>query len=102
MARWLRSRTVFGILAALWVALLLGARFGGWAAVQPAATVVLIVLGVMTAIVILDRWGVTQDAVADRFVERSQMAEEVNKILEEEGKSAALEAGPLPKNRTPQ
>ena len=102
MARFLHSRTVLAILAALWIALLLGARFGGWAAVQPAATVVLLVLGVMTAIVILHRWGVTQDAVVDRFVERARMADEVDKILEEEGKSAALEAEPLPENRTPQ
>ena len=102
MARWLGSCTVLGILAALWIALLLGARFGGWAAVQPAATVVLLVLGVMTAIVILHRWGVTQDAVVDGFVERARMAEEVDKILEEEDKSAALEAGLLPENRTPQ
>lgn len=100
MARFLRSCTVLGILAAFWIALLLGARFGSWAAVQPAATVVLLALGVMTVIVILYRWGITQDAVVDRFVERARIAEEVDKILEEEGKSTALEVGPLPENRT--
>lgn len=101
MSRWLRSHTVLGAFAALWVGLLLGARFNGWAAVQPAATVVLLVFGVITAIVILYQWGVTQDAVADGFAERARIAEEVDKILEEEEKSAALEVRPPPEDHTP-
>lgn len=102
MARWLRSRTVLGILAGLWIALLLGARFGGWAASQTAVTVLLLILGVMTATVFLHRWGDTQDAVVDRDVARARMAEEVDKILEEEEKTTAPETEPPPENRTPQ
>lgn len=93
MARWLFSRTAIGILATLWIVLLLGARFSDWTAVQPAATVVIIILGVITVVVILYRWGVTQDAVVDRAVERAQIAEEVDKAIEED-KSARREAGP--------
>lgn len=102
MTRWLKSRTVIGVLAGLWIALLLGARFGGWDAAQTAVTVLLLILGVMTAIVFLHRWGDTQDAVVDRDVARAQMAEEVDKILEEEEKTAAPETVPSPENRTPQ
>ena len=100
MSRWLRSRTVLGALAALWVGLLLGARFNGWAAMQPAATVALLVFGLITAIVILYQWGVTQDAVADSSAERARITKEVDKILEEE-KSAALEVGPPPEDHSP-
>ena len=102
VARWLRSRTVLGILATLWIALLLGARFGGWDAAQTAVTVLLLILGVMTAIVFLHRWGDTQDAVVDRDVARARMAKEVDKILEEEEKSVSPESVPPPENRTPQ
>ena len=102
MARWLQSRTVLAILATLWIALLLGARFGGWAAAQTAVTVLLLILGVMTAVVFLHRWGDTQDAVVDRDIARARMAEEVDKILEEEEKSAAPDSAPPPENRTPQ
>ena len=102
MARWLRSRTVLGILAALWIALLLVARFGGWDAAQTAVTVLVLILGVMTAIVFLHRWGDTQDGVVDRDVARARMAKEVDKILEEEEKTAAPETVPSPENRTPQ
>lgn len=102
MARWLRSRTVLGILAALWIALLLVARFGGWDAAQTAVTVLVLILGVMTAIVFLHRWGDTQDGVVDRDVARARMAKEVDKILEEEEKTTASEAARPPENRPPQ
>ena len=99
MARRLRSRAVLGVLVALWIALLLGARFGGWDAAQTTVTVLLLILGVMTGIVFLHRWGDTQDAVVDRDVSRARMAEEVDKILEEEEKA---ETEHPPENRPPQ
>jgi hypothetical protein len=91
MARWLGSRTLLGILAALWIALLVAARFGAWEAAQTAVTVLLLVLGVITAVVFLHRWGDVQDSVVARDFTRARMAEEVDKILEEEENAKAAE-----------
>lgn len=102
MGRWSRSPIVLGILAALWIGLLVAARFGAWESAQTVVTVLLLVLGVITVLVFLHRWGDTQDAVVARDFERARMAEEVDKILEEEEKAQAAAPPTAPEDRTQQ
>ena len=92
--RRLRTRTAMIVLVGLWIALLLAARFGAWERAQTAVTVAILVLGVMSAIAFLQRWGDTQDAVVERDAERARMAEAVEKILDEEEKAAAADGPP--------
>ncbi|MEK9946215.1 MAG: hypothetical protein VW999_09540 [Alphaproteobacteria bacterium] len=89
MRRWSRSPVLLGLLAAAWIGLLVAARFGAWEAAQTVVTILLAVLGAITVLVFLHRWGDTQDAVVERDFERARMAEEVDKILEEEEKTQA-------------
>ncbi len=98
IVRWLRTRTALGTLAALWVGLLLVARFGAWDSARTGVTVALLVLGVISAIAFLQRWGETQDAVVERDVERARVADEVDKILEAEDKAARPQGAESPES----
>jgi hypothetical protein len=88
--RRLRTRAAMVVLVVLWVALLLVARVGAWERAQAAVTVGILLLGVISAIAFLQRWGDTQDAVVTRD------AEEVDRILVDEEKAAATDEPPSP------
>lgn len=90
----LRTRAAMIVLVGLWVVLLLAARFGAWERAQTAVTVAILVLGVVSAIAFLQRWGDTQDAVVERDAERARMAAAVEKILEEEENAAGVDDPP--------
>lgn len=97
LLRWLRTRTAFAALIVAWLVLLAVARLGAWETAPAIVVALLVVLGALSVIAFMQRWGETQDSVVERDFYRARLAEEAERILEEENKQTERDGGRPPK-----
>lgn len=97
LLRWLRTRSAFVVLVAAWLVVLGAARLGAWDAAPVVVVALVVVLGVLSVIAFMQRWGETQDSVVERDFYRARLAEEAERILDEEEKQASKDGKPPPK-----
>jgi len=87
--RRLRSPAALVVLLIGWGIVLVASRLGAWETARPLVVVLVAVLGVLSVVVFMVRWGETQDSVVERDFHRARLAEEAERILEEEEKQEA-------------
>ncbi len=87
--RWLRTTGALVVLLIGWLAVLIASRLGAWETARPLVVVGVAILGVVSVAAFMMRWGETQDSVVERDYHRARLAEEAERILEEEEKQEA-------------